>query len=46
MYLESLDDPQVATAYSHPEIGKKLTQEDKRILTNFVYHLKNKRKVQ
>ena len=46
MYLESLDDPQVATAYSHPEIGKKLTHEDKRILTNFAYHLKNKRKTQ
>ena len=45
-YLESIDDPQVASVYDHPDLGQKLTQEDRRIITNFVYHLKIKRKSQ
>jgi hypothetical protein len=45
-YLESIDDPQVAAVYDHPDLSNKLTQEDRRVITNFVYHLKSKRKSQ
>ena len=45
-YLESIDEPQVAAAYDHPDFGKKLTQDDRRVITNFVYYLKNKRRSQ
>ena len=46
MYLESMEDPIAIAAFEHPELGKKLTQDDRRTLTNYVYHLKSKRKSQ
>jgi hypothetical protein len=45
-YLESIDDPQVPAVYDHPDLRNKLTQEDRQVITNFVYHLKSKRKSQ
>jgi hypothetical protein len=39
-----MDDPQLAAVFDHPELSAKLTHDDKRPLSNFLYHLKNKKK--
>jgi hypothetical protein len=39
-----MEDPLVDAAYNDQEIGGLLKAEDRRILSNYVYHLKARRK--
>ena len=42
--LETMDEPDVAAAYSDEKIGPLLQQEDKKTLHNFAYYLKTRRR--
>jgi hypothetical protein len=42
-FLEMLEDPEVDAVYNDPLIGALIKQEDRRVLSNFVYHLKSRR---
>ena len=39
-----MEQPELAAAYSHSEIGALLTEADKRPLTNYIYQLKLKKR--
>ena len=43
-FLESMEEPEVKAAFDDPDLGPSLRQEDRRVLTNFVYHLKARRR--
>ena len=42
--LEKMGDPEVGAAYWDAELGKQLKPENRKILANFVYHLKMRRR--
>ena len=42
--LDSMDEPDVAAAFTDPKIGEQLKPDDKKALHNFAYHLKARRR--
>jgi hypothetical protein len=42
--LESMESPELSAVYADESIGKMLTPEDKKPLSNFIFYLKQKRK--
>jgi hypothetical protein len=42
--LEQMEEPDINAAFNDSEIGNMLKPDDRKVLSNFVYHLKSRRR--